>query len=116
MKRLSVPSALATGITIGAVLLSGPAGAQTADASASPSFEMKAVRAAKPPLIDGDVGDDEWVGATTDMGLPDWFGNYLSMPGMYIFAVEREALRTVKDIVRQWRRSRPSAPGAPLCP
>ena len=39
--------------------------AQTAGVSLPASFDIKAVRVTKPPLIDGEVGDAEWESATT---------------------------------------------------
>ena len=55
----------AAGITIGALLLNRIAGAQTTGLSVAPSSDIKAVRATKPPVIDGEVGDIEWEGAAT---------------------------------------------------
>ena len=52
------------GITISALILIGTAGAQTANDSLVASFDIKAVRVTKPPVIDGEVGNDEWAGAT----------------------------------------------------
>jgi hypothetical protein len=46
------------------LFLDGILSAQTAGAALSASFDMKAVRATKPPLIDGEVDDAEWEGAT----------------------------------------------------
>src|SRR2546427_5364303 len=53
------------GITISILFLNGTVSAQTASTSVSASFDIKAVRVTKPPLIDGEVGDTEWEGATT---------------------------------------------------
>src|SRR5205823_5078260 len=43
--------------------LNDTADAQTPAASPAPSFEIAASRVAKPPVIDGIVGDAEWAGA-----------------------------------------------------
>src|SRR5207249_4756601 len=55
----------AAGIIIGTLFPNATLSAQTAGAAPSASFDMKAVRATKPPLIDGEVDDAEWEGATT---------------------------------------------------
>src|SRR5687767_11167358 len=55
----------AAGITFGALFLTRIAGAQTAGVPVAPSFDIKAIRAAKPPVIDGEVSDSEWDGAAT---------------------------------------------------
>lgn len=57
-------SCAAAGIAIGTLFVSGTAGAQTADASRSASFDINAVQVMTPPVIDGEVGDNEWEGAT----------------------------------------------------
>jgi hypothetical protein len=54
---------LAAGITIGTLFLNGTAGAQTSAALPGAPFEIAAVRATKPPIIDGVVDDLEWAGA-----------------------------------------------------
>jgi len=55
----------AIGISIGTFVLNTTAGAQTTAVSLSPSFDITAVRVTTPPVIDGEVGDTEWEGATT---------------------------------------------------
>ena len=55
----------AAGVTFGALFLTRIAGAQTAGIPVAPSFDIKAIRAAKPPVIDGEVSDSEWDGAAT---------------------------------------------------
>ena len=55
---------LVAGITIGALFLNATAGAQTTDVSPAAPFDINAVRVTKPPVIDGDVDDSEWAGAT----------------------------------------------------
>jgi hypothetical protein len=51
------------------VFLNHAAGAQTTSTSPSASFDVQAVRVVKPPVIDGDVGDSEWDGATVVTGF-----------------------------------------------
>lgn len=65
MMRLPAPRAFVTGIAISTLFLNGTAGAQTSDATLATSFDIKAIRVTKPPVIDGEVGDTEWEGATT---------------------------------------------------
>jgi hypothetical protein len=64
VRRRKPWSIAAAGITIGALFLNGTLRAQTAGAPLSALFDIKAVRVAKPPLIDGEVGDAEWEGVT----------------------------------------------------
>jgi hypothetical protein len=56
------------GIGISAMCLNTPAGAQT-PVTPIGSFEIAAIRVAKPPVIDGIVGDDEWRGAAVVTGF-----------------------------------------------
>ena len=51
------------------MFLNHTAGAQTTSTSPSASFDVQAVRVVKPPIIDGDVGDSEWDGATVVTGF-----------------------------------------------
>ena len=46
---------------------------------------------------------DEFLGATTDMGLSDVAFNVPSMPGIYIYAFEVETARTVRGLVKSIR-------------
>ena len=57
----------ATGLTGGGLLLicASAVNAQTAGAVPSGLSEIKAVRATKPPIVDGVIGDGEWEQAAT---------------------------------------------------
>ena len=57
---------LAAGVAIGVLFLTGTAGAQTTAGSPAASFDVKAVRATTPPVIDGIVNDMEWAGASME--------------------------------------------------
>lgn len=49
---------------LGALVGNGAAGAQTSESSTPmAAFEITAVRATKPPVIDGTIDEDEWAGA-----------------------------------------------------
>src|SRR5437773_2559700 len=61
--RILWKACAASGIAIG-ILLNDTADAQTINIPLSASsFDVKAARVTKPPVIDGDVGDSEWEGA-----------------------------------------------------
>jgi len=62
--RPSWKACAAAGFFVGTVFVNRTAGAQTTNTSPSATFDVKAVRVVKPPVIDGDVGDSEWDGAT----------------------------------------------------
>lgn len=53
------------GITIGLTFPTDTARAQTTGVPVPGSFDIKAVNVTTPPVIDGEVGDTEWEGATT---------------------------------------------------
>jgi hypothetical protein len=67
--RRSWNTCAAAGIIVGTVFLNNAADAQTANTSPAASFDVKAVQVAKPPVIDGDVDDSEWDGATVVTGF-----------------------------------------------
>jgi hypothetical protein len=56
------PTALAAGAIVG-LLLTARISAQTAGAPSATSFDMKAARLTKAPVIDGQIADGEWAGA-----------------------------------------------------
>ena len=56
------PTALAVGAIVG-LLLTARISAQTAGAPSATSFDMKAARLTKAPVIDGQIADGEWAGA-----------------------------------------------------